>query len=477
MTVSHNAPSVQYEELDEIIQTALGPTANELARETKFVQKKSKIDGAHFAQALIFAWLADPNVSYTGLQQMLKVSGSDASSQALEKRMTEKAADFLLSLVYVLMGCCVSSDPVSTEVFSRFNGVYLQDGTVIGLPKELKYIYKGSGGSTEASNKSALRIQVRLNMTNGALQGPWVAPAVQCERSGGGSLQEDPLPSNSLFITDSAYLTLQTLKGHEENGSYAMGHARADSQITDARGVKKSVKEFLLKRMEENKVIDEWVTLGTRVSSQQKVRIIAFRVSPETEKKRLERVGKKTKARAKGSRGDIRVGKKHTPTKRKTHRDKTSKARKDLSGWTVIVTNVPNEMLEAHEVQILIRSRWQIELLWRLWKERGQIDTWRSEKPMRVLCEVYAKLMGCVIQHWVILKGCWQRPHRSMVKASQAVRLLAPAYLLSWSGPLTAAQILEAMGHVMERAQLNHRPLRLSTAQLLEQASRKQALS
>src|SRR5579884_1462314 len=184
MTVSYPVPSVQFEELDEIIQTALGAKANEIARETRFVQKKSKIDGAHFAQALIFAWLTDPNVSYTGLQQMLKIAGSDASAQALEKRMTEKAADFLLALAYVLMGCCVSSDPVSTDVFSRFNGVYLQDGTIIALPNELKEKYKGSGGSTEKSNKSALRIQVRLNMANGALLGPWLAPAVQCERQG-----------------------------------------------------------------------------------------------------------------------------------------------------------------------------------------------------------------------------------------------------------------------------------------------------
>jgi hypothetical protein len=148
-----------------------------------------------------------------------------------------------------------------------------------------------------------------------------------------------------------------------------------------------------------------------------------------------------------------------------------------LSGFTVVITNVPKEMLEACEVCVLIRSRWQIELLWRVWKERGKIDLWRSEKPMRILCEVYAKLIGCIIQHWVILKGCWQQPNRSMVKASQVVKLFAPGYLLSWSGPLTSSEILAAMGSSMERAQLNRRPRRLSTAQLLEEPSRKQALA
>jgi hypothetical protein len=477
MIVSQGASLVQFQELDETIQTVLGTKANRVARETKFVQRKSKIDGAHFAQALIFGWLADPNASYTILQQMLEVSGCDASAQALEQRMTEQAADFLLALISTLMGCCISSDPVSTELFSRFNGVYLQDGTIISLPNELEKKYKGSGGSTSESGKSAMRVQARLNLANGALQGPWIASSVQGERTGAGSLEHTPLPVNSLLITDSAYLTLKALKTHQEQGTAAMSHARADSQITDARGIKSSVSEFLLKRIRTTEIIDEWVTLGSRVSSQQQVRILAFRVSPEAEKKRLDRVGKQTKKREKGSRGDVCVGKKQRPTKTKTHRDKTSKARLALSGFSIIMTTVSKEKLEVHEVQILIRSRWQIELLWRLWKERGHIDLWRSEKPMRVLCEVYAKLIGCIIQHWVILKGCWQQPNRSMVKASQAVKFLTPGYLLSWSGPLTSAEILAAMGRSMKRAQLNRRPLRLSTAQLLEQPGRKQFLS
>jgi hypothetical protein len=475
-TVSYSTPLVQFEELDQTIKELLGNTANELAKETHFTQRQTKIDGAHFARALIFGWMANPDAPYSFLQQMLAISGCDASVQALEQRMTPQGADFLLSLLHALMYACVTSDPVMTEILTRFEGVYLQDGTIIGLPNELEPLYKGAGGNTSTSGRSALRMQVRLNLNTGQLDGPWTAPAVACERKGAGSQQEHPLPANALDLTDSAYITLAEMKEHEQCERWWASHARSDWRVTDSRGVSSTLPEFVKKR-EEQAVIDEWVWVGSKPTTRQFVRLVAFRVSDEQRKKQEARVNKNTKRRAKGCRKDVAVGKKHQVTPAKAHRSRPSRKRRALMGWTVLLTNVAQERLSAHEVRVLVRSRWQIELLWRLWKERGQIDIWRSEKSMRVMCEVYAKVIGCVIQHWVILTGCWHNPHRSMVKASQIVPALAAGYVLSWSGPLTSADILAGMGHAMKRSQLNCRPNRLSTAQLLEQPSRSQALN
>lgn len=93
-----------------------------------------------------------------------------------------------------------------------------------------------------------------------------------------------------------------------------------------------------------------------------------------------------------------------------------------LANWTVLVTNVPASQLSCTEAVVLLRARWQIELLFKLWKSHGQIDESRSAKPWRVLCEVYAKLLAMVVQHWIFLMSCWQYPDRSLRKAAHTVQ-------------------------------------------------------
>jgi IS4 transposase len=83
---------------------------------------------------------------------------------------------------------------------------------------------------------------------------------------------------------------------------------------------------------------------------------------------------------------------------------------------------VPPERLTLREALVLGRMRWQIELLFKLWKSHGHVDESRSTKPWRILCEVYAKLLAMLVQHWVFLVSLWAYPDRSLPKAAQTVQ-------------------------------------------------------
>lgn len=98
---------------------------------------------------------------------------------------------------------------------------------------------------------------------------------------------------------------------------------------------------------------------------------------------------------------------------RKEARDKgrtVGAERLALCAWTIVVTNVP---AAQQDTLVLLTLRWQIELLCTLWKSHEGVDTLRGRRAERVLIELYAKLLGRLMKHWLLLTSCWQRPERS----------------------------------------------------------------
>jgi Transposase DDE domain len=464
MTVSQTPLPVQMDELDETLKMLFSDIACQLGRSTGFVKRQSKITGAVFAQALVFGFLINPDASYTDLQHTVAMQGVKVSPQALEQRISETAALFLLRFLERVVAANIAEEPVAIELLSRFHGVYLQDGSILGLPGELEPEWQGFGGNTEESGRSALRIQVRLNLHTGRIQGPWLQSATTHERTGISSFEETPVPEGSLSIIDSGHFTIPRMKQFDEQKKYWLTHAKASLQIIDVRGVKQSIPEMLMRRKSE--VIDEEVIVGAKNGL--KCRFIAFRVSEEIEKKRRESVNTNTKKKAKGSRGDVGVRKsKKKGTKKTAKRVKMGKKRLELCGWTILLTNVPVSILSAVEARILMRARWQIELLWKLWKQHGLIDIWRSAKKYRILCEIYAKLIAQVIQHWLIVDGCWKQPHRSQVKAQKAVQKLGACLLLFLQGKFLFCEIRKINGDMMEYSRVNKRSKHPSTSQRL----------
>jgi len=156
---------------------------------------------------------------------------------------------------------------------------------------------------------------------------------------------------------------------------------------------------------------------------------------------------------------------------RKTARDKgqsPSAAALALAAWTILLTFIPPDLLSLPEALILAKVRWQIELLFKLWKSHGQIDSWRSEKAERILCEVYAKLLAMVLQHWMLLIGCWSYADKSLTKAAAVVRDHASELAGAQARVERLREVLESIQRVLKRtARMNTRCKHPNTYQLL----------
>ena len=78
----------------------------------------------------------------------------------------------------------------------------------------------------------------------------------------------------------------------------------------------------------------------------------------------------------------------------------------------MLATNLPSAALTLTEAVVLLRLRWQLEPLFKRWKPTLVVDPWR------ILTEVFAKLVLAVIQHGLLLLGCWGALDRRLVKAA-----------------------------------------------------------
>jgi hypothetical protein len=103
-----------------------------------------------------------------------------------------------------------------------------------------------------------------------------------------------------------------------------------------------------------------------------------------------------------------------------------------------------------------------------LWKSHGHIDESRSGQPWRILCEVYAKLLAMVVQHWLLLVGCWSYPDRSLVKAAQTVRQHALHLASALACPARLGEAITVIQRCLAAGcRLNRRHKKPNTYQLL----------
>ena len=122
------------------------------------------------------------------------------SSQAVEQRFGAESATLLREVLQEAIGEALVSEASAPELLSRFNGVYVQDGTIISLPSVLRDEWRGCGGNTPEAGQSSIRVQVRLDLAQGGMQGPWLQEGRAAERSG--EAHEAPLPQGCLYNVD-----------------------------------------------------------------------------------------------------------------------------------------------------------------------------------------------------------------------------------------------------------------------------------
>jgi hypothetical protein len=380
-------------------QTLFTTTANQLAAETGVIQRQRKLSGGALIQTLVFGWLNQPEATVTQLTQVAALRGVVLTPQALDQRFTP---ELVTCLERFFAGAAAElcadpgADPVAIPLLQRFRGVWLLDSTTLSLPNACAPRWPGCGGRP-GEGLSAVKIQARIDLLQGRFDVPELMPGRCQDRAS--AAQHAALPVGSLRLSDLGYFTLSVFRQLDADGSFFLTRVPVNVTLLSPTGDRiADVPRWLEAQVEAGGGVDQPMRLGVR--EQLPIRLLGLPV-PEAvaaeRRRRLRRTAKKQ--------GQM-----------------VSKVALARAGWTVLATNVPADRLSLAEAGRLYRARWQIELLFKRWKQDGQLARWRSANPNRILVEVYAKLVGLLLQRRLLVAGVWAHPHKSLAKAGRAIR-------------------------------------------------------
>lgn len=372
----------------------------EAARHTKFVQRVSPLNGFIFLQAAIFAFIDDPEANLDDLAQACADLGVEISVQGFDQRLNPYTLEFLKEMLSRAMKQFKHHSPLPLPILQQFSAINLVDSTVLSLPDNLAAEFPGCGG---AGSPASVKVQLKFEFLHGNLSQIIFQPGKEPDQKFDLYLEE--VQVGSLNIHDLGYFVLENFKtiAEEKEAYYLSRYLFGTSLFTPD---------------------EELINLGARLKQASRhsfemdillgaekklpCRLICLPLPQEVADRRRHQA--KENARRKGR--------------------QPSQAYLALLDWLIFVTNVPQAMLSIEQVALLYRVRWQVELIFKLWKSYCRLDHVQGLRRERILFELYVKMIGIVLTQflWAPLRmpqGAWANRELSFFKAREIFQRFA----------------------------------------------------
>ncbi len=129
-----------------------------------------------------------------------------------------------------------------------------------------------------------------------------------------------------------------------------------------------------------------------------RVRVVYYRVPPKVAEERRRKAKQAAKKRGKAC----------------------SQSTLDRLDWAFFITNAPCEWLTTEQIWIVYRVRWQIEILFKVWKQEMDWAAMGAWRVARILTQFYGRCLAIVLCHRLLEKYqdkqfweiSWQKAYR-----------------------------------------------------------------
>lgn len=285
------------------------------------------------------------------------------SKQAVWKRISPMATAFFVAVLQTLIGREVNACKViAKELLAFFPRILLQDSTVIALHKSLFKYFPGS--SNQNGSTSSAKIQVVYNLLNSTFVYFKLTSFRENDQKAASEL--DFLKKGDLLIRDLGYFSIKVFrKICEEYEAFFLSRLRYGVNILDLDSHKPI---NLLRFLTGKHTIDINVLLGK--SDKLPVRLVGEKVPEDVANKRRREL-----------------------KQNRNQNYNPSKEHLELLGWSLYITNIPQEMWGIKTILLLYSLRWRIEIIFKSWKSCLNFDIKHRMSNQQVNLLIYSRLI------------------------------------------------------------------------------------
>jgi hypothetical protein len=356
-----------------------------------------------FFDILLYNASSDSNKSLNELT-IEAISGHNLtiSKQGIDKRFNEKALLFIKTIFEKYLVAQFSHLLIADGWLGHFNHVRIKDGTRFEVPENFHQQLPGSGGS---ASKAGVCIQYEFDVKSGKILDLTITPANRPDYVDARDTMEN-VEAGDLVIRDLGYFVLVPLKNMISKDVKII--SRLNTKVIVYTQNENGLKELdfakLYKKMHKNKTdrIEMQVYIGEKALLP--IRIIIELLPDIIYEQRMRKVNKTNKKKG-----------------RQTSVEYTIRSR-----FNLFITNIPEKVIPARAISALYRLRWQIELVFKIWKSTFGIHNTRKMKYNRWLCLLYAKLLTVVINWEIIMmhRACIYREKGKLISMDKSMKTM-----------------------------------------------------
>lgn len=301
--------------------------------------------------------------------------------QSFHERFNDSAVSFMKLVLARLLESQINHKQVSKSL-TTFNRIRIKDSTRFNLPEAFSTVFEGCGGAF-ANSASMVSIQYEYDLlTQNTLDMRLTSGRVS-DQSDAKHHTHD-IQKDDLFIRDMGYATLGFMNKVAEGQAYFLNRLNTCINVYKTAGGKDKVDfEKYIKLLKSGAwpYLEREVYLGDKARIP--VRLIVYPVNEDIIEQRLRKLEKRAKDRKR----------------------KVSDKSKERAQFTAYVTNIPKDRMTPRNAMKMYSLRWQIELIFKVWKGQMKINQVKKMSIQRFLCQLYANLIWLLIGqkiHWDI---------------------------------------------------------------------------